>query len=190
MWVQPGADLPPHRCLRVSINSRTLPPRYWTRLKPKIFSPGLACRCLCRESFARLKRRQRRLKRWGYPVVVKALGVAHKTDVGGVRLDLTSAAEVSASVTEMSQLSKAFLVEKMVKGVVAELIVGVARDEQFGPYLLVGGGGILVQMIKDSQSLLLPTTRERVLHALGQLKLCASLPRFQRGATCRSERCR
>jgi acetyl-CoA synthetase len=99
----------------------------------------------------------------GYPVVVKALGVAHKSDVEGVRLDLSSADEVSAAVMEMSGLSESYLIEKMVDGVVAELIVGVARDEQFGPYLLVGGGGILVELMKDSASLLMPTTRERVL---------------------------
>jgi acyl-CoA synthetase (NDP forming) len=69
----------------------------------------------------------------------------------------------------------------MVEGVVAELIVGVARDEQFGPYLMVGGGGILVEMMKDTVSLLLPTTRERVLHALRQLK-CAPLLNGFRGA--------
>ncbi len=117
----------------------------------------------------------------GYPVVVKALGVAHKTDVGGVRLGLGSADAVTAAVLEMSGLSESYLIEKMVDGVVAELIVGVARDEQFGPYLLVGGGGILVEMINDSASLLMPTTRERVLHALGQLK-CAPLLNGFRGA--------
>ena len=120
-------------------------------------------------------------ERLGYPVVVKALGVAHKTEVGGVRLILFSADEVSAAVLEMSGLSESYLIEKMIDGVVAELIVGVARDEQFGPYLLVGGGGILVEMMKDSASLLLPTTRERVLHALGQLK-CAPLLNGFRGA--------
>ncbi|NIO67783.1 MAG: CoA-binding protein, partial [Anaerolineae bacterium] len=117
----------------------------------------------------------------GYPVVIKALGVTHKTDVGGIKTDLGSADEVSAAVTEMSALSESYLVEKMVDGVVAELIVGVARDEQFGPYLLVGGGGILVEMIKDTAPLLIPTTRERVLQALGQLK-CAPLFSGFRGA--------
>jgi acetyl-CoA synthetase len=117
----------------------------------------------------------------GYPVVVKALGVAHKTEIGGVRLDLSSADEVSAVVMEMSGLSESYLIEKMVDGVVAELIVGVARDEQFGPFLLVGGGGILVEVMKDSASLLLPTTREWVLHVLGQLK-CAPLFNGFRGA--------
>ena len=117
----------------------------------------------------------------GYPVVVKALGVAHKTDVGGVRLGLGKADEVSAAVTSMSGLAGSYLVEKMVDGVVAELIVGVARDEQFGPYLLIGGGGILVEMMKDSASLLLSTTRERVLQALDRLK-CAPLFKGFRGA--------
>jgi acetyl-CoA synthetase len=69
----------------------------------------------------------------------------------------------------------------MVDGVVAELIVGVARDEQFGPYLLVGGGGILVEVMKDSAPLLMPTSRERVLHSLRQLK-CAPLLNGFRGA--------
>jgi acyl-CoA synthetase (NDP forming) len=69
----------------------------------------------------------------------------------------------------------------MIEGVVAELIVGVACEEQFGPYILVGGGGILVELMNDSVSLLLPTTRERVLQALGQLK-CAPLLNGFRGA--------
>ena len=117
----------------------------------------------------------------GYPVVVKALGVAHKTEVGAVRLNLSSADEVSAAVKELAGLCESYLVEKMIEGVVAELIVGVARDEQFGPYLLIGGGGILVELMKDSASILLPTNREHVLYALDQLK-CAPLLNGFRGA--------
>ena len=117
----------------------------------------------------------------GYPAVLKALGVAHKTDVGGVQLGLADANAVSDAVAEMSDLSVSFLVERMVQGVVAELIVGVARDEQFGPYLLVGGGGILVEMMRDSVSLLLPTTNEWVLEAFSKLK-CAPLLKGFRGA--------
>jgi len=117
----------------------------------------------------------------GYPVVAKALEVAHKTDVGGVRINLRDADEVSAAITDMSDLSESYLIEKMVEGVIAELIIGVARDEQFGPYLLIGGGGILVELMKDTASLLLPTTREKVLHALDQLK-CAPLLNGFRGA--------
>ena len=116
----------------------------------------------------------------GFPAVVKALGVAHKTDVGGVRLDLRSADEVSAAVSMMSGLSDSYLVERMVEGVVTEIIIGVARDDQFGPYLVIGGGGILVELMKDSASLLLPVTRDQVLHALGELK-CAPLLNCFRG---------
>jgi acetyl-CoA synthetase len=68
----------------------------------------------------------------------------------------------------------------MVEEVVAEIIVGVARDEQFGPYLVIGGGGILVELMKDSASLLLPVTREQVLHALDRLQ-CAPLLNCFRG---------
>jgi acyl-CoA synthetase (NDP forming) len=117
----------------------------------------------------------------GYPIVVKALGVTHKTDVRGVRVDLVSADEVSATVREMSGLSDSYLVEKMVDGIVAELIVGVACDDQFGPYLLVGSGGIQVEMLKDCAHFLLPTTRQQVLQALNQLK-CAPLFNGYRGA--------
>jgi acetyl-CoA synthetase len=117
----------------------------------------------------------------GYPVVVKALGVAHKTEVGAFRLNLGSPDEVAAAVEELSNLSASYLVEKMIEGAVAELIVGVARDEQFGSYLLVGGGGILVELMKDSASLLMPATREQVLQALGRLK-CAPLLTGFRGA--------
>ncbi len=117
----------------------------------------------------------------GYPVVVKAMGIAHKTEVGGVRLNLGNADKVAAAIMEMSALSGSFLIEKMVEGVVAELIVGVSRDEQFGPYLLVGAGGILVGLMKDSEAILLPTTRTQVLHALGQLK-CSPLLNGYRGA--------
>jgi acyl-CoA synthetase (NDP forming) len=116
----------------------------------------------------------------GYPVVVKALGVAHKTEAGGVRLGLNSTDEVSAAMTEMSGLSESYLIEKMIEGVVAELIVGVARDEQFGPYLLVGGGGIMVELMRDSASILLPTTAEHVSQALLHLK-CAPLLNCFRG---------
>ena len=118
----------------------------------------------------------------GYPVVAKALGIPHKTDVGGVRLNLHNADEVSEAVTKLLKLSNSCLIEKMVEGIVDELIVGVACDEQFGPYLVLGGGGILVEMMKDSVSLLLPTTSKIVTRALDQLK-CAPLFNGFRGSS-------
>ena len=68
-----------------------------------------------------------------------------------------------------SHLSERFMVESMVDGVVAELMVGIARDESFGPHLVVGAGGILVELMSDSVSLLLPTSRSAVLNAINSL---------------------
>lgn len=105
-----------------------------------------------------------------YPLVVKALGVAHKTDVGAVKLALNSAEAVVEAVNSMATLAKRFLIEEMIDDVVAEIIVGVVRDEQFGPYLVVGAGGILVELMRDSCSLLLPVTRQEVIQALQGLR--------------------
>jgi acyl-CoA synthetase (NDP forming) len=116
----------------------------------------------------------------GFPVVVKALGLGHKTEAGGVVLNLADTDAVASAAAEMSGLADRFLVEQMVQGGVAELIVGVARDEQFGPYLVVGAGGILVELLKDSRSLLLPVTRAQVLRALCGLA-CAPLLEGFRG---------
>jgi len=116
----------------------------------------------------------------GFPVVLKTLGIAHKTDVGGVVLNLTDTDAVAEAFNRLSHFGERFLVEKMVNGVIAELIVGVARDDQFGPHLVVGGGGVLVELIKDSRSLLLPVTREQVMEALEGLK-CAPLFKGFRG---------
>jgi acyl-CoA synthetase (NDP forming) len=110
----------------------------------------------------------------GFPVALKALGVAHKTDVGGVALNLNDIEAVEQALLQMSHLSNRFLIETMVDGIIAELIVGVARDEQFGPYIVIGNGGVLVEIMKDSKSLLLPITHDQVLDALNSLN-CAAL---------------
>jgi len=115
----------------------------------------------------------------GYPVVIKALGIAHKTDVGGVRLNVTSSKSVAEAVSEMRLLAPVVLVEKMITGAVTELIVGVSRDEQFGLHLVVGAGGIMVELLKDSHPLLLPTSRSEIEAALRSLKTSSLLFGFR-----------
>jgi len=117
----------------------------------------------------------------GFPVAVKAVGpdIAHKTEIGGVALNLHNADAVDAAVGRMAKLAKRFLVEKMVTDSVAELIVGISRDPQFGPYLVVGFGGILVELIGDSRVLLLPTDRDRVRAALDSLKTAPLLKGYR-----------
>jgi acetyl-CoA synthetase len=108
----------------------------------------------------------------GYPVVIKAVApdLLHKTELGAVKLNLTNADQVAAAVNELSQHAQQFLVEKMVPGALAELIVGITRDAQFGLSLTVGAGGILVELMRDSVTLLLPTSRAEILSGIQGLK--------------------
>src|SRR5690606_37723307 len=68
-------------------------------------------------------------------------------------------------------LGSGLYVERMVAGGVAELIVGVTRDPLFGPVMTVGSGGVLVELLHDSVTLLLPASREEIGEALRGLKL-------------------
>ena len=108
----------------------------------------------------------------GYPVVVKALSeaLAHKSEAGALRLNLRSAAEVDAAVAAMAHLSERFLVEQMAQGVVAEFIVAVRSDPQFGLVLTLGAGGVLVELLQDATTLLLPASRADILAALQALR--------------------
>jgi len=111
--------------------------------------------------------------RIGFPVVLKIAddAIAHKSDVGGVALGLRSADEVAAAAARMASLGDRVLVEQMVGGAVAELIVGVVRDPQSGFALLVGAGGVLAELITDSVTLLLPATREDIERAVKRLRV-------------------
>ncbi|MER5394300.1 acetate--CoA ligase family protein [Saccharopolyspora sp. NPDC002686] len=119
--------------------------------------------------------------RIGFPVVVKAVSadLAHKTEAGGVRVGLTSGEQVRDAVADMAGLTDAFLVERMVEGAVAELIVGVRRDPQFGLSLTIGAGGVLVELVRDSVTLLLPATREQIADALRDLRIWPLLAGFR-----------
>jgi acyl-CoA synthetase (NDP forming) len=107
----------------------------------------------------------------GFPVALKALGVAHKSEQGAVRLDLANAAEVDAAARDLLLLGSGLYVEKMVAGGVAELIVGITRDELFGPVMTLGSGGVLVELLQDSATLLLPASRDEIEETLRGLKL-------------------
>jgi acyl-CoA synthetase (NDP forming) len=112
-------------------------------------------------------------RRLGFPVVVKVVaeGLAHKSDVGGVRVGLTSSADVDVAVRDMASVGDRFLVEEMVGGTLLELIVGVHRDEQFGLALTIGAGGVLAELVGDTVTLLMPATGEDVRAALRSLRI-------------------
>ncbi len=117
----------------------------------------------------------------GYPVVLKAVSeqLAHKTEAGAVQLNLANATRVQTALMQMAGLSDHFLVEQMAANVVAEVIVGVQRDAQFGLSLTVGAGGVLVELLQDARTLLLPVQRHEVHSALQALKIWPLLRGFR-----------
>jgi acetate---CoA ligase (ADP-forming) len=108
----------------------------------------------------------------GYPVTLKvsSADIAHKTESGGVALNLKTAEDVKTAAIRLGKLAPDLLVEKMVTGAVCELIIGVTRDPQFGLALVVGAGGVLTELLQDSISILLPTNPSEIKTALQSLK--------------------
>ena len=126
----------------------------------------------------------------GFPVAVKMVSrnLAHKTEAGAVRLGLGSAGEVADAVAAIAEavadcapeaLSGEFLVERMIGAPVAEVLIGIRRDSQFGQVMVLASGGTLVELVHDSRTLLLPTDRESVAEALATLKVSKLLAGFR-----------
>jgi succinyl-CoA synthetase beta subunit len=133
----------------------------------------MACACRNRPS-ATLQTREKQPRSIGFPVVVKAASaaLAHKTEAGGVALNLATAEDALKAAEAMSGICNEVLVEQMITGTVAELIVGVTRDPQFGLGLVIGAGGILTELLGDSAVVLLPASRTDIEAALRGLKVC------------------
>ena len=113
----------------------------------------------------------------GYPLVAKIVSpqILHKTDVGGVKIDLKNEEDVKSAFNDMyARLSKEYnvkgvLLEKMVpKGV--EMIVGLQNDSQFGPVIMVGLGGIFTELFKDVSFRVLPITKDDALEMIEELQ--------------------
>ena len=92
----------------------------------------------------------------GYPVVAKVVGPVHKSDVGGVTLNIRSAEHLALEFDRMMQIPDAagVMVQKMLKG--TELFIGAKYEERFGHVVLCGLGGIFVEVLKDVSSGLAP----------------------------------
>ncbi|NHB78154.1 acetate--CoA ligase family protein [Rhodobacter calidifons] len=104
--------------------------------------------------------------RFGGPYVLKGLGFAHKTEAGAVRLGL-------ASLEDQAEMPGAtgYLVEEMVTGAVAEVLLGLRRDPVYGVTLTLGMGGVTAEVLADTVTLVLPVTEAQVLAAARGLRL-------------------
>ncbi|KII17274.1 acetate--CoA ligase family protein [Phaeobacter sp. S60] len=115
----------------------------------------------------------------GFPLVLKAEGLAHKSEAGAVRLALGSQEAVVDAAREMP--GDQLLLEEMITGTVAELLIGVTRDPAHGFVLTLGAGGVWTELLEDSVSLLLPVSDTMLEAALDQLRITRLLDGY-RGA--------
>jgi succinyl-CoA synthetase beta subunit len=114
----------------------------------------------------------------GYPVVVKLAAdeIEHKSDIGGVKLNLRDADAVRRAFSDVTEAGRgagvadpAALVQPQRSGGI-ELIVGAVRDPKWGMVLAVGLGGVWVEVLKDTTLHLLPVSREQIKEGLTSLR--------------------
>lgn len=106
----------------------------------------------------------------GYPVVAKVVGPVHKSDVGGVALNIMSAEHLEMEFDRMMKIegAKAIMVQKMIKG--KELFIGAKYEPRFGHIVLCGLGGIFVEVLKDVSSGLAPLSYEEAYSMIRSLR--------------------
>jgi acetate---CoA ligase (ADP-forming) len=127
---------------------------------------------------------RRAAKEIGFPVVLKAIGptLLHKSDVGGVKLDLANVAALRRAFQDLQQRLghrvTGFLVQEMVPGGV-EVIVGAVFDRTFGPLILYGSGGTLVELLGDTAFRIAPLSDADVSDMLNEVKGTARLRGFR-----------
>jgi acyl-CoA synthetase (NDP forming) len=116
----------------------------------------------------------------GFPVVLKVVSpqITHKTDVGGVRLDLKSPEEVATAFDEIMAAARRAAPDATIDGVSVqqmarpgiEVIVGVSTDPQFGPVIMFGLGGVLVEVLKDVSFRIIPIAPRDARQMIREIK--------------------
>ncbi len=112
----------------------------------------------------------REAKKLGYPVVMKVVGPIHKSDVGGVVLDVKDEQTLRKEFERMIKIkdTTAILLQPMLSG--TQLFVGAKYEEKFGHMLLCGMGGIFIEVLKDVSTALAPVAKEEALSMIRRLK--------------------
>ena len=127
---------------------------------------------------ANLNEVQEVIRSLSFPVVLKGLGIAHKSEAGAVVLNLKTPNEVHAAASTMKGVT-GFLVEEMVATPVAEVLVGITRDTTGVMMLTVGSGGVLTELLEDTASLIVPSGRKEIAQAIKGLKLAKLLEGYR-----------
>ena len=120
----------------------------------------------------------------GGTLVLKGLGVTHKSEAGLVALNLGSPEAVFDAATQMTGHTTSWLLETMVAGAIVELLVGVVHDVAHGFVLTLGCGGVFTEILQDSVSLLMPVTANEVETALLELNIAPLIAGFRGKSSC------
>ena len=112
-----------------------------------------------------------------FPIVLKGTGFAHKTEAGAVVLNLENEQAVMAATSKMQ--TQTFLIEEMITGSLAELIVGVVKDPAHGFIMTTGAGGVFTEVLKDTASFLVPSSAETIKQSLKSLKIAKVLQGYR-----------
>jgi acyl-CoA synthetase (NDP forming) len=116
----------------------------------------------------------------GYPIAAKvASGAVHKTDVGGVRLNIADEHGLRAVVAELQAAAPGDVLIQPMVGPGTELIMGAVQDPQFGPVVMVGAGGVLADMIADRQLRLAPLSEQDAEQMVSGLRTAALLDGYR-----------
>ena len=118
-------------------------------------------------------------KKIGYPITLKGLGLAHKSEVGAVRIGIKDADELNAAANQMPNEITDFLVEQTVTNIVAEVLVSVRRDAPVGWLVTLGAGGIYAELWRDTVCLLAPASNAEIERALQKLRIAPLLNGFR-----------
>jgi acyl-CoA synthetase (NDP forming) len=114
-----------------------------------------------------------------YPLVLKTLGIAHKSESGAVILGIDSDESLKAAIEKIPESNEGYLLEQMVNLALAEIIIGVSLDTSGMLLLTLGAGGILTELLNDSASLVMPVTRSEVKHAISSIKINSVLQGYR-----------
>ena len=112
------------------------------------------------------------LEKIDFPIAMKVVSksISHKTEAGGVKINITNFSHAKKVLTEFKKLRgfEKIIIQQMIRG--TEIIIGGKRDVQFGPTILVGLGGIYVEVFKDFQIGICPVNRGNAKEMLEKLK--------------------
>ena len=123
-----------------------------------------------------------------FAVKISSPDIAHKTEVGGVRLDIRTRAELESAIAEVLGNARTNAPHARIEGVVVsemvsggfELIAGTLSDAVFGPVVVVGAGGVYAEVMKDKTCRLAPFGEDTAREMVGELK-CSAILRGARG---------